>query len=149
MLYTLNVAAPCKSEACLIWPFGKCKKQGYAKLRYNKNSRNAARFICEVNYGPPPTPEHHAAHSCGKGHDACVNGSHITWKTPTENQQDRGLHGTKSEKENHPNARLTATDVASIRAVTGAEPQTVTAERFGVSQVHVSNIQRFKKWKRE
>jgi hypothetical protein len=47
--------------------------------------------------------------------------------------------------EAHPLAIMTAEDVKTIRA--SQEQQDVLAGRYGVSQAHISNIVRRKKWK--
>jgi hypothetical protein len=54
----------------------------------------ATRVMCKLAHGPAPTPKHHAAHSCGKGHEACINPKHLRWATPRENAADAKLHGT-------------------------------------------------------
>lgn len=76
---------------CLTWPYSKDDK-GYGTLAVNGRTGKVSRFICERFRGPPPTPEHHAAHSCGKGHEACCSRHHVRWATPKENSQERVLH---------------------------------------------------------
>ncbi len=96
-------AVACKDDACLIWPFKRHNKTKYAiwtrttdggKVVRGRRSPYIAREICYRLYGEPPTPEHQAAHSCGKGHEGCVNGSHLRWATPSENENDKKGHGT-------------------------------------------------------
>lgn len=74
---------------CIPWPFGRIAN-GYPNL----NGTYAHRRICEMTHGPAPSGRHHAAHSCGNGHLACVNPNHISWKTPKENEADKLIHGT-------------------------------------------------------
>ena len=79
-------------DECLIWPFNRSSKHGYAVIRKEHfGSGMAHRSMCIVAHGPPPTDKHEAAHSCGKGHKGCVNPRHLSWKTPTENNRDRGV----------------------------------------------------------
>lgn len=80
-------------EDCLIWPFHRDEK-GRARVDVDRHQKNAARVMCEKANGPAPSPEHQAAHSCGKGHEGCVHPGHLLWKTPAENQADRLIHGT-------------------------------------------------------
>src|SRR4051812_5100930 len=83
-------------DDCLIWPFSRAR--GYGNFGYLGKNIYAHRFMCELIHGPAPTPDHHAAHSCGNGHKACVNPMHITWKTSSENMRDKELHGTTRPK---------------------------------------------------
>lgn len=70
---------------CLIWPF--CTNhQGYGQLGYFGKVVKAHRLMCILAHGEPPTPQYHAAHSCGNGHLSCVHPEHLFWKTPTQNR---------------------------------------------------------------
>lgn len=77
---------------CLIWPWTR-DGQGRGAVGINGKLQRAHRVMCELVHGPAPTPEHHAAHSCGNGHIACVHPKHVSWKTKEENAQDRVQHG--------------------------------------------------------
>lgn len=131
-------------DECLIWPF-KRDRDGYAHTKHDGRDVRVPRLVCTDRHGPPPTPEHQAAHSCGKGHLGCVNGSHLGWKTASENQADRLIHGTHNRGERHNMAKLTEADVLAIRATSGV-PQTKLAEQYGVSSTAISDIIRRKKW---
>ena len=124
---------------CLIWPFSR-DGQGYADVLWGGKTRRVARVMCELVNGPPPTPAHHAAHNCGKGHEACVHPKHVEWKTPTANQLDRADHGTG----NRPGQawRLTPDQVATIRALRGEKTQREIAAMFGIRWETVGQIQR-------
>lgn len=124
---------------CLIWPFAR-KGGGYASV--GGDGILVHRLICEHRHGPAPTPEHHAAHSCGRGHDGCVNQWHLNWRTPTENQLERfQQHGLA------PRNKLTATQAAEIRALQGLETADETAVRFGISESNVRLIWAGKTWR--
>jgi|SRR6185295_19632817 len=123
-------------DHCLIWPFGKVR--GYGSFGRNGKSIKAHRYICELKNGPPPTPEHHAAHSCNRGHDACVNPNHLRWKTPSENFK---------EAEPHRKLKLRPEQAREIRDLKGLEHATVTAERFGIAESTVRNIQAGRLWR--
>ena len=80
-------------EDCVQWPFGRTPN-GYGRILIQGQKRVASRVVCEVAHGAPPTPDHQAAHSCGKGHEGCVNPLHLRWATPEENRADMIAHGT-------------------------------------------------------
>lgn len=119
---------------CLIWPFGRLAN-GYAFVR-RKGARSpttAARVMCEKVHGPAPSPLHDAAHSCGKGHEACVHPGHLSWKTPSENHADKYEHGTMFRGEAVKHAKLTEDAVRKIRSLAGTASQRVIGNMFGVS----------------
>ena len=93
------------SEKCLPWPFA-CRRRGYGAVAVEGKLLPAHRYICECVNGPPPTPKHVAAHSCGKGHEGCVNPRHLRWATYGENEADKIVHGTDGRGERHPMAKL-------------------------------------------
>jgi hypothetical protein len=128
----LEAALSYDGDECLTWPFSRFPS-GYAKL----GKGTAHRVICEKVYGPPPTPDHEAAHSCGKGKSGCINRRHLRWATHTENQHDRRRHGTLSSP-------LTEHDVLAIRAL--ELPQMELVKQFGVGQSCISAIRRRKTW---
>lgn len=125
-------------DDCLMWPFSKTR-DGYGVFGIAGKSIRAARFICQEVNGPPPTPEHHAAHSCGQGHDGCVHPRHLSWKTNSENQFDRTDDWPR---------KLTEESAAEILSMAGQEPSYVTAARFGLREATVRQIQTGKIWRR-
>lgn len=124
-------------DECLIWPFTR-SSSGYGVICIDGRQRPAHREICERAHGPAPTQDHHAAHSCGRGHDGCVNRRHLRWATPAENQADRLAHGTSSRGAGNGCALLAEDQVLEIRndLARGAR-QSDLARRFGV---HISTI---------
>lgn len=74
-----------EGEECLIWPQSR-NHQGYGQVGYFGKVKKAHHIMCRLAHGEPPTPKHHAAHSCGNGHGGCVHPKHLSWKTPTENR---------------------------------------------------------------
>lgn len=67
-------------------------EDGYLLVTYDGVRMTLSRAICFELHGPPPTPKHQAAHSCG--FTQCITGGHLRWATPRQNQADRKLHGT-------------------------------------------------------
>lgn len=95
-----DVVLPYDGNDCLIWPYAR-NPGGYGLIRIEGTLRLVTRILCESKNGPPPSPQHHAAHYCGKGHLGCVTKDHLSWKTPKENQADRIVHGTSNRGERH------------------------------------------------
>lgn len=141
MRYIREVVMAYDGDECLTWPYGKHSK-GYAQI----GSHLASRIVCEEENGPPPTPEHHAAHSCGKGHEACVTKGHLSWKTPKENGDDKLVHGTSPRGAKNVFAKLTETQVTEIRALNGVATHRQIAASFGVTRCCVSKILSGQTW---
>jgi hypothetical protein len=97
-------------------------------------------MMCEAAHGPRPSPRHECAHSCGKGHEACVNQTHLRWATPEENQRERSLHGTSNRGERQWQSRLTEEDVRAIRDLALTSTNAAIAARFQIDPSHVSKI---------
>lgn len=120
-------------DDCLIWPFQRLQDSGRAGVKFRGKQTVASRVMCELAHGKPPTPQHEAAHSCGKGHEGCVNPRHLRWATHTENVADQIDHGTRVWGEKHYLARLSVPAVKEIRRLAGTMPMARIADRFGVA----------------
>jgi len=126
-------------DNCLIWPF--CRvANGRGALGYNGDTFFAHRYMCMLAHGEPPTSEHHAAHSCGKGHEGCVNPHHLSWKTPSENLQDCAEHGTTPKNAFGPRGRFSPHDILAIRELLKFYQQRAIANMLGVSETIIGNI---------
>lgn len=127
-------------DDCIPWPFAKDNNVGRGRISIKRNgigdSYWAHRVMCEYVIGPAPTPVHQAAHECGHGHLACMNWKHLGWKTQSENQLDRRRHGTAKTGIGS-RAKLTATQIAQIRALKGQQTQMETARQFNISHANV------------
>jgi hypothetical protein len=143
--YLCEVVLAYEGDECLIWPFG-TNEHGYGVLTSLGGSRIVARHVCEEVNGPPPTPEHEAAHSCGKGRLACVTKRHLSWKTSAGNKADMVEHGTRLRGERSGLSKLTEPEVRQIIALKGIKSQSKIADQFGVSQRHVGRIHRHENW---
>lgn len=131
------------SDECLIWPFSRYAS-GYGQIA---DGHQAHRKMCILAHGEPPSTKHEAAHSCGKGHEGCVNPRHLRWATPTENQADKVAHGTTNRGERCGAAKLTEAEVRAIRALEGQMTQQGIADKFGVHLMTVNNILRRRNWR--
>ncbi|QEH79942.1 hypothetical protein EIK56_18115 [Sphingomonas sp. C8-2] len=130
---------------CLIWPFAE-RGQGYGGVSFEGRNERAHRVMCILAHGPAPSPEHEAAHSCGKGHQGCVNPRHLSWKTRSGNQQDRVGHGTHNRGERSAMQVLTEPQVVEIRSLHHRESQVSLAARFGVSRSTIRAIHDRRSW---
>lgn len=132
------------TDECIIWPYG-TDGHGYAKFSSGQKSHGTTkvyRAVCAIKNGPPPTPKHQAAHSCGKGSSGCINHRHLSWKTPLENNRDKFAHGTAYVAK-----KLTETEVLEIRRLRGLGAlQADLAKSYGVNQPTISNILNRKIW---
>jgi len=125
---------------CLIWPFTRNSVEGYGTLGYLGQNYYSHRFMCEMVHGKPPTPKHKAAHSCGKGHEGCVNPHHLSWKTQSENLAECRLHGTAARQFDGKVGRLTDKQVESIKGLRGVKTRVEIADLFNISRATVSDI---------
>lgn len=129
---------------CLTWPFS---RHPDGRAQYGGRGF-AARHMCRLAHGKPPSKKHLAVHSCGKGHEACVHPKHLRWATHLENMDDAKMHGTIVRGEKRHNAKLTDAIVRQIRQkLYGKITQTEMAIRFGVSLMTISQVVNHKTWR--
>jgi hypothetical protein len=133
------------SRDCLIWPFAR-SKQGYGSMRFHGTTQLAHRVICELAHGSPPSPLSQSAHSCGKGHEGCVNPTHLRWDSRAGNFSDKIKHGTDSRGEKSSLAKITNDDVIRIRSLRGKMSQSAIGAEYGLTQPTISKIQSGKRW---
>jgi hypothetical protein len=134
-------------DGCLTWPFARVPA-GYGNFKCGDKGGYAHRYMCKLVNGPPPTPKHEAAHSCGRGHLACVDPRHLSWKTRSENQKDRTRHGRANRGTGRAGPRkLTPSQVLEIRSLYGNVTNADLAARFNVSRgtirkIHLNEVYR-------
>jgi hypothetical protein len=133
-------------DDCLTWPFSD-DGRGYGTVCYCGKNYKAHRMMCEIAHGAAPTPEHHAAHSCGNGHLKCVNPRHLSWKTPKENAADSVKHGTARFGSGRKRFTLTPEQVVEIRALKGTKTQDEIGAMFGVGGRQIGKIHRGVTWR--
>lgn len=124
-------------DDCLTWPFGRCC--GYGVLKWRDAITYAHRAMCILVNGEPPAPGYEAAHTCGRGHEGCVNPKHLEWKTHADNQRDRHEHGTIQRGKR---GRITYPKAEEIRALKGQLSEREIADLYGVTRANVSAIHR-------
>lgn len=133
-------------DDCLLWPFSRMSN-GYARISVKAKWFGCHRLICEAVNGPPPSPRHEAAHSCGGGSRGCVNPKHLRWATHIENEADKINNGTRLYGEAAPMAKLNQIQVAEIRELAGISSHRIIANRFGVSRSLITMIINRRIWK--
>jgi len=132
-------------EDCLKWPF-EITRHSYGTIKHNGKKRVASRVMCEVAHGVPPDEKMDACHSCGNGHLACMNPSHLSWKTRTGNVRDAMDHGTWKRGDMDPNAKLNEQKVREIRHKAKTMMHKDIAEIYGITQPHVSRVVTRRQW---
>jgi hypothetical protein len=133
-------------DECLIWPFA-FHRDGRGQVTIDKRTHQAHRVMCEKAHGPPPTPEHEAAHSCGKGHLGCVHPGHVSWKTHQQNIDDKEVHGTMLRGEQIYCAKLTETQVRDIRRLANVASRRDLADRYGVVPGTITKVIKRALWR--
>lgn len=134
-------------QNCITWPYA-LSKEGYGSIRYKGTTQLAHRMVCELAHGSPPTPQHEAAHSCGRGSGGCINPNHLRWATRGENANDRISQRSEPRGDKHPNAKLSTADVLEIRRLVAEKSSTHAAigNRFGVSKKYVGRVANRHRW---
>lgn len=144
--YLENVVLKSGQDECLIWPY--CRSgNGYAAIQQKKTPRSVSRLVCEAANGAPPDPSYQAAHSCGRGHEGCVNRAHLSWKTPAGNMADMVAHGTNLVGRRNGKTKLTEAAVRHIRAAKGAMTTGALATRYQITPEYVWQIQNNRTWR--
>jgi hypothetical protein len=129
---------------CLEWT-GYRDKNGYGRMSINNIPILTHRIAWEIENGPIPKGMH-VLHKCDN--PPCIKISHLFLGNQAINNQDcvqkgrdkkRGLRG-----EDHNQAKLTEDQAMEIRA--SDEQGKTLAERYGVTQTTISEIQKGKSW---
>jgi len=133
-------------DECLIWPFARMPKGYPCVLRLDGIKTYAHRHMCRLRHGPPPQNGMDAAHSCGRGHDGCVNPNHLRWATRKSNMDDSVRLGTLSRGSSRYNSILSEQDVRTIRNLLGSLQQKEIAAQLGVRPQCVQAVAARKTW---
>lgn len=133
-------------DECITWPYSR-SSGGYAQVNHRGRQQQVHRLLCKMIHGPAPSESHQAAHSCGMGHNGCVNPAHVRWATPKQNAADKEIHGTALRGSRVPGAKLTERDVFMIRADAELLMEcSEIASKYGVSPTAVRAILKRKRW---
>lgn len=143
--YFRDVVLTYDGDECITWPYGRVGGK-YGKVWHDGKTQLVHRLVCQEFNGPPPTPNHDAAHECGKGYFACVTKRHLRWKTKSENELDKVAHGTHGRGDRNGRAKITKDDARAILALKGNATQREIAKQFGIKQTQVWRIQNNESW---
>ena len=135
-------------NSCLEVVSHKFDRYGYARLNYNRTNTPAHRYVYILNKGPIPK-NLLVRHTCDN--PKCVNIDHLILGTIQDNISDREARGRTSRAprtngEINGMSKISENDVLKIRSLRNKLPQTKIAKLFGISQTHVSGIQRNVYW---
>lgn len=141
-----KVALP-DENGCMLW-LGSPSSDGYGRMQVGPGRPKAHRISLWLAAGDPPSTDSEAAHSCRQ--TLCVAPAHLRWATRVENDHDKHRDQTDSRGERNANAKLTAQQVAEIRAkrsagATGAE----LALAYGITRNHVYWLANGRSWKHQ
>jgi len=126
---------------CVEWPFS-ISSHGYGVVRYEGLYMHSHRAALLIHVGQPTGNRVHAAHNCHNR--VCCNLNHVRWATAKENSADRIIDGTHNRGDRNHNAKLSSSDIQSIRA--DQRTQVDIAEQYGVGQPAISSIKLRKCW---
>lgn len=143
--YLRDVVFAYDGNECLAWPYSK-DRHGYGVIKNKEHWGMVHRIVCEHLNGTPPTPEHEATHTCGRGHTGCVTGRHLVWKTHAENMDDKYAHGTVARGELNGHAKLSEAKVREIMAMKGIKTQKEIAAMYGVSPSQITRVMNRERW---
>lgn len=123
-------------------------KNGYPRVSLRNGGatkyRNVHSLVMEAFVGPRPEGKE-VRHLNGVSSDARLE--NLAYGTPVENMEDRVRHGTHVIGEKCGTAKLSPDKVHEIvRLLESGTPQSQIANRFGVGQMAVSNINTGKTW---
>ncbi len=144
VLEWLEEHADYSGEDCLKFPFA-TKSAGYGAVKFRGHIIGAHRAMCFIAHGDPASDDLMAAHSCGNGHEACVNPRHLRWATAKENADDKRLHRMQGKRQSL-GKNFDADAIRDIIASRGRVPQKELGRRYGISASMVCLIQKGKRW---
>ena len=124
-------------------------RDGYFRVNLSKDdeitTHQVHNLICLAFYGTPRNGRDQAAHNDGtRTHNVLSN---LRWASPSENMQDKNLHGTDMRGDRHFNARLNWDTVREIRRSKDSAPS--LANRFGVGVKAIHKVRYGYTWKEE
>jgi hypothetical protein len=130
-----------KSEGC--WEWTGCKQRtGYGRFRLAGWTQMAHRVAWELVHGLIPKGMQ-VLHRCDN--PGCVNPNHLFLGTQTDNIYDMTAKGRHYRGERHKSAKLTESDVISIRMFD--IPTRALSNLYGVNRASIRAIKRGEKWK--
>jgi hypothetical protein len=131
---------------CGCWIFLGALRLGYGRLKNHKTGRHESthRLSWQAYRGAIPNGAM-VLHTCDT--PSCVNPDHLFLGTQSDNMADRQRKGRNPDVrgENHPGAKLKASQVLEIRA--SARPRRELAELYAVSKELITAIRNRRVWR--
>ena len=135
---------------CLEWQ-GHVSSGGSPRIWHEGKTHSVRKLMLQAHGKPSEVPPKHKLVCTCENH-RCVNADHIAIVPLAKFVRERLVPGTnhllrsaKIAKARRAGAKLSAADVADIRAST--EKDHILAERYGVSRAYVSSIQLHRRWR--
>lgn len=134
-----------KTDSCWIW-MASLDHKGYGRFSMN-GKKYVAHRAAYILYKGKFAEELQVMHNCDN--PCCVNPSHLTAGTHSDNMQDRHIKGRTAKGEGHCKTELTNTQVIQLKMMlrTGAHSQISLARSFNIGYRTVSDIARGRTWK--
>lgn len=135
-------------SGCWLWTAAALPR-GYGITSHNGKRIYAHRLSFQLHNGPLD-PALDVCHSCDN--PACVNPEHLKQGTRKENMRDCKDRGRAACGSRHPMRKVSASDVADIRAQYGTrllrngEAQAIL-DKYGISRPQLSRIRNGVHWK--
>lgn len=121
---------------CHIW-LGHTDRDGYGQFFYSGRMRRATHYALTLLLGRAiDAPV--VRHSCDN--TQCVNPYHLIEGTHQENSNDAVARGRTLKGNNHPNSKLTYSQVSEIRLLKGIHTSRDVGLLYGVSHRTILNI---------
>ena len=130
---------------CWVWRWSRIGN-GYADIRRNYRHLMVCRLVLGIV--DKPQFEYECLHACDN--PPCVNPAHLRVGTRTDNVEDAVSKGRMPNQQGagNYNAKLTEADVLTIRRMASSDtPKVEIAEAFGISLIHLYEIQTGKAWR--
>lgn len=89
----VEAAIVSETDDCINYPFAR-DAFGYGRYNPGTGTLGAHCYVAGRVHGPKPSPAHETCHSCGNGHEGCINPRHVYWGTRKDNVHDAIKHGT-------------------------------------------------------
>ena len=131
------------TDTCWLWK-GATTKQGYGRIMALGKERPVHRWMYEIFYGPID-PNLVCCHKCDVRN--CLRPDHVFIGTRDDNQKDMKAKGRAASRERNGMAKLNSEHVEEIKSAKGKFTQRELGKFYGVSQQHISLIQRDLTWK--
>lgn len=136
-----DVAGRSSTESCIEWPYGK-RAGGYGTIKFRGKQMRASRAVLILYTGENPGKDSHSLHSCHNR--LCVNPRHLRWGSHVENMEDMTMHGTRPRGERIGLAKLTESQVRSIREDSRSNRE--IAKAYGVSHSCIGAVKSRESW---